>query len=148
MLLSEPHAVVLEREARVFTAALIGAAPASFVLETYVRGHASLPLSPQPGFDRALLSLARSGPLLARAADAYARIFARRAVLRRKLTLLVAILESSAPSDQAFAPIAASATGTLLRMAVAGCAAVGFTIAGVMLLGPLHLVSRLGARSA
>jgi len=36
-------------------------------------------------FDRVLVSLARMHPLLTRVADGYARLFARRAVLRRKL---------------------------------------------------------------
>ena len=47
-----------------------------------------------PHLDRALLHVAHWGPGFARAADAYAGAFARPSILRRKLVLLAAILES------------------------------------------------------
>jgi hypothetical protein len=137
----------LGREARVFTAALIGGVPTPYVTRQYARGHVSLPLAPIQGFDGILLSVARAAPPLTRVADAYARLFARRSILRRKLALLLAVLESSAPSDEEFAPVAASRTGTLVRMAVSGIAASVFTATGVVFLGPLHLASRLVGRA-
>jgi hypothetical protein len=45
--------------------------------------------------DEALVRFASGGPLRARVADAYARIFRPRGLLRRKLILAFAILESS-----------------------------------------------------
>ena len=77
-----------------------------------------------------------------------ARLFARRAILRRKLTLLLAILESAAPSDAAFAPIVTPVPLALARLALAGAAAVLFAVAGVAILAPLHLLSRLAAGRA
>jgi hypothetical protein len=47
-----------------------------------------------PAIDCALLRIARRSPLLTRAADAYAVTFAKSSLLRRKLVLLLAILES------------------------------------------------------
>jgi hypothetical protein len=143
--LSELSAERLEREARVFTAALIGDEPSAYVIRQYAHGHMSLPLAPAAGFERVLLFVARGGPYWTRAADAYARLFARRAILRRKLTLLIAILESTSPSDAAFAPIRSFPAGTVLRLALAGTGAVVFTVAGLVVLGPLHLLSRLAA---
>jgi len=131
----------LAREARVFTAALIGGDPSPYVVRQYARGHVSLPLAPIQGFDVVLLGVARGGPALTRMADAYARLFVRRSILRRKLTLLLAILESAAPSEAEFAPVAASAAGTLVRLAVSGIAAATFSLAGVIILGPLHVAS-------
>jgi hypothetical protein len=54
-----------------------------------------------PAIDRALMRLATRGPLAARMADAYASIFARSGLLRRKLVLLVAILESHGETSRA-----------------------------------------------
>lgn len=135
----------LEHEARTFTAALIGAVPVAYVVKQYARGHVSLPLAPVQGFDAVLMHVARGGPTLTRIADAYARLFARRAILRRKLTLLLAILESAPPTDGAFGPIVTSAPAVLARLALAGVAAVLFTAAGVVMIGPLHILSRLAA---
>jgi hypothetical protein len=135
----------LEREARIFTAALVGGTPTRYVMRQYARGHMSLPLAPIQGFDVFLVGVARGGPTLARAADAYARLFAKRSILRRKLALMLAILESTAPYDQRFNPVAASAAGTLVRMAFAGVAAAAFTVLGVAVLAPLHLVSLIAA---
>jgi hypothetical protein len=135
----------LEREARVFTAALIGAEPTPYVIRQYARGHVSLPLAPAQGFNKVLLWVARGAPVLARCADAYARLFARRAILRRKLVLLLAILESSAPSDAAFASLRVSRAGVLLRLGATGIAAGVYTVLGLLILGPLHLLSRVAA---
>lgn len=51
--------------------------------------------------DRALLRFARTAPALARTADAYAAVFAGASLLRRKLVLLLAILESRGPTTDA-----------------------------------------------
>lgn len=146
--MAEQRGSELEREAHVFTSLLIRARPSPYVVTQYARGHVSLPLAPVQGFDAVLMRVARGGPALARAADAYARIFARRAILRRKLTLLLAILESSAPSDESFAPIVAPVPAVLARLALAGTAAVFFAALGFVILGPLHVLSRLAAGRA
>ena len=137
----------LAREARIFTAALIGGDATPYVVRQYARGHVSLPLAPIQGFDATLIAVARAGPALTRMADAYARLFVRRSILRRKLTLLLAILESAAPSEAQFAPLPASAAGTLARLALSGIAAATFALAGVAILGPLHLASLVLGRA-
>ena len=139
------HAATLEQEARVFTRALIGRDPSDYVLRQYARGHMALPLAPVQAFDRVLLRTARGAPWQARMADAWARRFAGTSILRRKLTLLLAILESSAPSDAEFAPVRASAFGVVLRLAAAGTAAVFYTSLSLLILGPAYLVHRVAA---
>ena len=135
----------LAREARVFAAALIGGAASDYVMREYARGHNALPLAPVQGFDAVLLRVALGGPHLTRMADAYARVFARRAILRRKLALMLAILESTQPGAEAFAPRAAPATLVILRLAAIGAVSVGKTAVAVVLIGPLHIVSRIAA---
>ena len=141
--MSAGAAPALAREADVFTAALVGAPAAPYVVREYVRGNEALALSPAPGFDSALVALARRGPRRARIADAYAGHFARRSTLRRKLALLVAILEVVPPSDRAFAPRPGSPLATALRLAATVAAALALALAGAVVLAPLQLASRL-----
>lgn len=84
-------------ECQVFCRYLSDRPPPAEVLSAYQRAHrcgvveveaAELPI------DAALLWIARLGPSLTRAADAYAVTFAKSSLLRRKLVLLLAILES------------------------------------------------------
>ncbi len=133
----------LEEEALAFGQALLGAPPGAYVAAQYARAHQHLPLAPATPFDRVLLALAARGPWALRAADGYARIFAPASALRRKLTVLVAVLESTAPSAAAFAAAEAHPAAVLLQLLVTG---VGFGLllgAGVIVLAPLHLASRL-----
>jgi hypothetical protein len=88
----------LALECRTFTQYLVGADPAADVVAAYHRAHVVTAVAPAGAssrpLDRALLRVARLGPVCTRAADSYAAAFARSTVLRRKLVLLVAILES------------------------------------------------------
>jgi len=97
-------------ECRVFCRYLVGIGPPSDVVAAYQKAHALgvVNLGRPTPMDRALLRVAGMGPALARTADAYAAVFARSGLLRRKLVLLIAILESRA------------STATLLDTAVPG----------------------------
>lgn len=90
----------LDRECDVFCRYLTGAGASEYVRERYRAAHERGAVDPESGataFDRALVSIARSGPLVARFADAHARIFAAGGLLRRKLVLLLALLEVREP---------------------------------------------------
>lgn len=77
---------------------LTGVAPDAYVTEKYCLAHERTTHYELYGaFDRLLLSVALRGKFLARVADSYASVAARRSALRRKLILLVAILESCPP---------------------------------------------------
>jgi hypothetical protein len=87
----------LGRECERFTAYLVGEAASERVLDAYTRAHAAGVVDPSGGvtaFDRALVRFAGHGSFCARAADAHGRVFAPGGLLRRKLVLLVAILET------------------------------------------------------
>jgi len=93
----------LERECDTFCRALIGRASPEPVRAAYVRAHeAGVILRDAPEqptrFDEWLVRFARGGSSRTRLADSYAVLFARSTLLRRKLVLLLAILESTAPS--------------------------------------------------
>jgi hypothetical protein len=89
----------LERECQVFTHLLLGCAAHPYAVRKYVEAHhISAVFSSGTRFDLFLLWAARIHWSIAKLADGYARLFARTALLRKKLVLLLAILETSSPS--------------------------------------------------
>ena len=86
---------LLTRECLVFTRYLLGIAASAEIVASYRRAHeVSRVDRADSRMDVALVRCARSGPAWTRLADAYAGVFAASGSLRRKLVLLVAILES------------------------------------------------------
>jgi hypothetical protein len=86
----------LDRESRVFTRYLIGHGPDEYVAGKYAEAHRVLEeLEVATPFERAQLRFARRHATLTRTADVWARHFMPHCLLRRKLVLLLAILETS-----------------------------------------------------
>ncbi|HEX5045192.1 MAG TPA: hypothetical protein VFV75_20015 [Candidatus Polarisedimenticolaceae bacterium] len=131
----------LEAECRRFTAYLLDAPPSPYVIACYVRAHrVTSAFEPRDRFDRVALRLAARTPRLA---DAHARLFAPASALRRKLVLLLAILETSAPAFRRVDdPGPAGAARAWLRLAWIGMAAGVAAAAGSALLLPVQLVLR------
>jgi hypothetical protein len=95
------RAAMLERECAAFCRYLVDEGPSAGVLGHYRRAHElGVLASSGEGFDGALVGVARCGGLLTRAADAHARRFAPAGLLRRKLVLLLALLETDARSHE------------------------------------------------
>jgi hypothetical protein len=140
-------APALAAEARVLARVLTGSGPSDYVIAQYVRAHQHLPLAPETPFDRTLVAFATGGTWAARAADAYARFTAPGSVLRRKVSVMIAILESTAPSDRAFAPADAPLATALARLVGTGLVFAVFLLAGILLVGPRHALVRLGGRA-
>jgi hypothetical protein len=95
--MSQWQAADLAQECDVLCRYLVRQPAAPDVVASYLRAHTIGSVASDgttPAVDQALLSLARMGPRRARLADSYAAVFARSGVVRRKVILLVAILES------------------------------------------------------
>jgi hypothetical protein len=91
----------LAHECYVFSRYLSGTQTGAYVLEKYCDAHRRRPsFAGTALFDRILLTLASIHPVLTTIVDVYARFFAPGCALRKKLVLLLAILESSAVSQQ------------------------------------------------
>jgi hypothetical protein len=139
----------LAHECRAFTAYLTGLAPTAYVLEKYRLGHGRIPYltqEPPKWVDRLLLRAAIQGSLLLRCADAYARILRPTGMLRQKLVLALAVLENSPPTHLRLNS-AREGSAAVLALGVLG-RGLGFSFAllmGVLMFGPLHLVSALFA---
>lgn len=137
----------LARECRALTVHLTGEEPPPYVVDKYHDAHARLArLQGGSAFDRVLVSIAVRHPLLARLADAYTAVFARRALVRQKWVLLLALLETTGstaghfdrPDHRSPARLALSA----LRVAAGYAACLALSLVTML---PLHAACAAGA---
>lgn len=87
----------IERECRTFARYLIGRDPEPYVLGKYAEYHSQqgARIAPADPFDRFLLDISVCGPFWTRLADTYASRFYKHASVRKKLVLMLALLECS-----------------------------------------------------
>lgn len=139
-----------DREFRVFTRYLTGGGVTSELVAAYRRAHRDLPAlgdapSRAPLVDRASLALARLGGPATRVADAYTRFFRPDGPLRVRLVLALALLEHAPPHHERLATaVSPGPVAGLLRLTGLGIAFAVSLGVGLLVLGPLHLVSRTG----
>jgi hypothetical protein len=131
----------VERECDVFVRYLAGAESTDYLRAKYTRAVELIPsLRTRPGFESRLLRFAGRGPFAARIADAYAALLAPDSVLRSRLVLLVALLESSPPYHEAIdRPPEGASVRELSGAIAAGLAGVLSLMAGLIVLLPLRL---------
>ena len=126
---SSPDPDELRTECRLFTQYLLRQDPDSYVLDCYVslQPAALGGASPFSLPDEVLLETGQSGLFRLRIADAYARVFRPRCLLRRKLILTFAILENSGRFHSCFTSgLSSSYLSALIRIAAS---IVGFSLA-------------------
>ena len=133
---------VLEHECRTFTRYLAGRDPTPYVVAKYCEAHEVSAAFGGDRFDRRLTAAARYHSATTLLADAYARFFAPHGLLRKKLVLLLAILEISPPFFQKLnrLPAGGRVAQTLYvgaRLLLFGLALLG----GVMAFLPVQLVT-------
>jgi hypothetical protein len=135
-------ATELVDECGVFTRHISGRPVTSRVLEQYAAAHrVLLGMEPGDGHERWLLRVARLGPAACRVADAWARLAAPQGALRRKLVVLLAILEVTHPyAEQLDQPRGGPAL-EWLRIAASGLAFAGALAIGVVLFLPARLAA-------
>jgi NADH dehydrogenase len=134
----------LDGECRVFVRYLLGADADTYVTEKYAAANAALALSPVSRFDSALLTFARLGPLCTRLADSYAGLFFRTAALRKRLVLLVAILETHAPFHQTIdRTVGGSRPLLFARLSIATAGALLSLLAGTLIFAPTRALLAL-----
>jgi NADH dehydrogenase len=135
------------KECEAFSFYLIRQHPDAYVREKYLEAHQANP-DLQSGyqniFDHFLLSIAVKSVRLAKIADSYSSIFSRGCLLRKKIVLLLAILESTTPTFLYFdLPQSGGRVFLLFRMLWQGLLfAATFTIS-TLLFFPIYLLARL-----
>ncbi len=138
----------LDRECDVFARYLTGVPAGDYLRTKYREAHGgggpgAGVVGPATGsFDSALVGFARSGTFATRLADAHARLFANGGLLRRKLVLMLALLECSAP-ERVDAVVSRSITGFFFRAAWLGVCFVLLALLSLVVLLPLRLVCAL-----
>jgi len=93
--------ITLAEECLVFCNYLIGMRPNEYIVSKYQDAHTDGALGrnrESDYFDRVLVSLAKASLPAMKLADAYSRVFRKNSLLRKKLILLLAILECCAAS--------------------------------------------------
>jgi hypothetical protein len=143
-MVAEPAARATARECRTFCRYLIGRAPSEYLVGWYQRGIESASGWPTgaPPIDRALLAAARLGGPVLRAADGYARLFRSTGSLRRRLTLLAAILENAPDTHLVIHRGTEGSRGRIVVGLLGSLAASGIlTAIGLAGFGLVHLVT-------
>ena len=125
---------------------LVGRPPGEYVTRKYVEAHHRL--TPRLGCETSrdpVLALARRGIVAAGLVDAYTRVFRRDSIFRRKLILLVAILECTPSTAALFdaPPSSPSAVRVVVRLLPPAMAFMARLVISVPVVGTLDLVSRL-----
>ena len=140
----------MDREGRVFSRYLLGSVADGQILDTYARAVGTDTAGPCPeprAFDRFLSRIARLHPVATRAVDVYTRHFSPAAPVRKRLILMLAILESHAASYAMLDRVDSGGRAIVyLRIAGAGVASVFLLVAATVLLTPVRLL--LGGRGA
>ena len=142
-----PEEKRLEAECHSLCQYLIGRSADPYVTAKYIQAHALGSVGPPSGRrDATLAWAAAQSPVLARFADAYASVFARDGLLRRKLALTLAILETRLETYRALdAPTTTSRAALMVRMCATTCAMVLRAAIAAAALVPIMAVHRLAA---
>jgi nucleoside-diphosphate-sugar epimerase len=135
----------LDAECQVFAVHVIGRQADDYVREKYRAAHDRIPaLHPHGAFDAFLVRFARRGRLFTKLADAYAAVAMPSSLLRRKLVVLLAILETCPPYHRILdEPAGGGPIGALLRLTVTGLGAAASLVAAALILMPIRAVFAL-----
>ena len=131
----------LERQARVLAQYLTGTKAPDSVVRKYLDYHRMHDRA-EIGFDRFLLAISTRGPILTAIADSYCCHFRKSAVLRKKLVLLLALLECTGESSRRL-DTADGTSGLRLwaMLAWRGTVHIAALAASLILVLPFHLWS-------
>lgn len=138
---------ILQQECRVFTRYLVGEAPTEYVVEKYIEAHAELGVfngNRAEPFDHFLVQVATRNRLFVRMVDSYASIFYKNSLLRKKLTLLLAILESCVPFSRHFeTPDSTNIFGISINIILRGLLfSITFLLGSILLVPARIIISR------
>lgn len=138
---SAAEARELEGEARIFARYLVGRPPPPELIDRYRAANARLFTAPAPAADRSLVAFVRRHPWSVGLLDAAAGIRRPGSLLRNKILVMAAILETAPAFAGEFLAPPVGPLALALRVAGLGTLAVVRTILGMALL-PLALRAR------
>lgn len=139
---------VLDQECLVFCRYLIGQEPNSYIINKFQEAHRVGSINP-PGdtFNRLLLWVATTGRLWTKLVDTYTAVFCKTSVVRKKLILLLAILESNAAACHGLDAVDETHKLLLcLKIMGKGCTFVFVLFLGIVIFLPVHILSGMFSR--
>ncbi len=136
----------LDRECSVFCRYLLGQEPNEYVKKKYREAHQSRSFNrgehSDPG-DGFLVKIARINPWSAKIIDAYSRVFRPYSTIRKKLVLLLAILESCAPTHGYLDSVDSNSIPLLALRLVQRCLTFALILmVGIGVILPVELILR------
>ena len=144
MLKPNIDAHALSKECELFTCYLINQNPNEYIKEKYCEAHAYLNICGNREsylFDNYLADVSRKSIFRVQIVDAYSRILFRKSIVRKKLILLMAILESCHPSHLYFDhPDFSYRAISYLKIFQEGFSFILLLFAALVILGPIHLL--------
>lgn len=133
-----------DREGRVFSRYLLGSVADGSILDTYAAavGSGAAGACPEPGaFDRFLTWMARLNPVATRAVDVYTRYFSTAAPVRKRLILMLAILECHARPYAELDTVDGGGRGLIyLRIGGAALGSMILLVLATVILSPVRVV--------
>lgn len=139
----------LDRECAVFCRYLIGQEPNEYVKKKYRAAHqtGSLRGGHSCPADGLLVKVAGIGPWSTKIIDAYTRVFRPFARVRKKLILLLAILESCGPTHAYLDSVNLNSAPLLFLRLVQRCLAFSLiVIVGIVVIFPFELMLRVSKK--
>ena len=138
----EESRTLFNRECAVFCRYLLGTKPTEYVMRKYEEAHklgcVDDGMTSDP-FDRTLTALAKISPVATRIVDSYAAVFFHNCLLRRKLILLLAILESCAPSHSSLDTVDEGPRSLIaVKLVQSACASGFLLLIAILMFVPLH----------
>lgn len=128
-----------------FARFLAGVEATPYVVTSYARLLPSANVSAAAAerrVERALLAVARTSVPAVHIADSYARFFLPRSLLRRRLVLLLAVMENSPLTERPLnTAYVASPASIVWRLGMIGMGSVASLAIGVLVFAPVHLLS-------
>jgi NADH dehydrogenase len=141
----------LERECKAFTKFLINDEPTNYIRNNYQKAHQISNIfdgNTNDPFDDFLIMFSARNGLYTKLADSYASFFYKNSLLRKKLVLLLAILESSAPSYRQFeGPDSSSVLTILYKLFLKGVIFAMSFIGATILIMPVRFLYSIRAKN-
>lgn len=140
----------LERECEVLTSYLIDRTPDSYIKKKYLEGNKFICVENNSDFlDSLLIKIAHRGSFLIKLADAYTSLFYRKSLLRKKLMLLVAILECTSSTYNALDSVNETSKLCFFIRIIQKIAVFLFMLfISTIAFMPIHVISKLRIRTS